>query len=296
MVAIGRLQIGHEFPVRVIAEIGVNHQGDIDIALDMIRAAKAAGADLVKLQSRTPELSVPESEWDEIRDTPFGPMPKLAYRQRMEFGQTDYEKIDALCRSLETPWLVSVWDCPSVDRMEECGCVAYKIPSPRLHDLALIRRVRETTKPIILSTGMSTDHEVAIAMIQAGGTGCLYGPGPGVILMQCTSSYPSKAEECNLRVIQTYRNDYPDVPVGFSSHKIGIQTCLLAVAVGACIIERHFTFDRSLPGSDHKISSTPEDLARLVKEIRYAEACLGDGRKIVYPSEEPERKRLRGGK
>ena len=295
-VTIGGLDIGHEHHCRVIAEIGVNHNGDIDRALDLIAAARRAGCDAVKFQKRTPHLAVPEAEWGELRDTPFGKMPKLDYRERVEFDWPDYQIIAEYCQTIGIPWFVSVWDLPSVEIMEGMECVAYKIPSARLHDTALLRRVARTMKPLILSTGMSTMEDVETAVrtldnTRQDKTPCFY---QDLILLQCTSAYPAKAEESNLRVIQTYRETYCDMPVGFSSHKIGLQTCLLAVAAGACVIERHITLDRAALGSDHKMSSTPEDLARLVKEIRYAEQCLGDGVKRVYPSEEGERKRLRG--
>ena len=303
---IAGIPIGDGHPCRIAVDLGTNPGGNLDLAMAMIRAAKDAGCDFVKGQRRTPELAVPQHEWNDIRDTPWGRMPKLVYRHRVEFSDEQWAKLLWFAASIGIPIFASVWDLPSLESMERLGSPCHKIPSARLHDHALIAAAAATRKPLILSTGMSTMHDVEDAVCQAWmGWGHKYGmptgirdpdwttDAPGLILLQCTSAYPAKAEESNLRVIPQYRWRFC-CPVGFSSHKIGIQTCLLAVAVWANLIERHITTSRSLPGSDHRMSSEPEDLARLVKEIRYAEACLGDGRKIVYPSEESERKRLRG--
>ncbi len=286
-VTIAGIPIGDGHPCRLVVDLGTNHQGDVRLALKMIEAAKAAGADFIKLQKRTPELSVPKAEWNELRDTPWGKMTKLDYRKRVEFGGDEYSTIDAHCHAIGIPWFCSVWDVPSVRFLRNLPCdfVALKIPSARVTDLELLAEVNYYQKPTILSTGMSTWEEVQRAFIAL--------PFHNTIVLQCTSAYPARADESSLRVMDTYRRML-HCPVGFSSHKIGIQTCLLAVAVGANLIERHLSLDRRTKGSDHRMSSEPEDLARLVSEIRYAEACLGDGVKVVFPSEEAERQRLRG--
>lgn len=284
------VEVGYGKPCRVVAEIGVNAAGDIYKAQELIFQAKEAGCDFVKFQKRTPSLAVPEKEWHELRDTPFGKMEKLAYREKVEFSPEQYVGIDSYCKLAGIPWFVSVFDIPSVQVMEKVGCQAYKIPSCRVTDILLLKVVASTNKPIILSTGMSTSSEVdiAIRVLEQNSRGNV----PELVILQCTSSYPNKAEECNLRVMQTYDRIY-DYPVGFSSHKIGIRTCVLAVAAGANMIERHVTLDRKFPGGDNRLSSTFEDMQRLIEEIRYAELCLGDGYKRVYDSELPEMKRLR---
>mgnify|MGYP001613574826 CR=1 FL=1 len=351
-VTIAGIPIGDDYPTRVCAEIGTNPGGNLDLAMALIRAAKEAGADMVKGQRRTPELAVPEAEWNEVRDTPWGKMPKLAYRHRAEFSDEQWAKLFDFAKSIGIALFTSVWDLPSLESMERLGSPCHKIPSARAHDSTLIIAAWQTGKPIILSTGMSDWEDVcavteslvfqeldrlratlpertvegifdaawcreqgklekAIRVADAAIKRDFSVVGKAIdrwleehevawnvvsgrlVLLQCTSAYPPRADESNLRVIQTYKQSF-GCPVGFSSHKIGIQTCLLAVAVGANVIERHITLSRDAKGSDHRMSSEPEDLARLVKEIRYAEACLGDGKKIVFPSEEAERKRLRG--
>lgn len=297
-VTIAGIAIGDGSPTRVCAEIGVNHQGDLDLAMALIRAAKEAGCDFVKGQRRSPELAVPQAEWNELRDTPWGRMPKLVYRHKVEFSDEQWAKLFDFAKSIGIPLFASVWDIPSLESMERLGSPCHKIPSARLHDDALLRAVASLGKPVILSTGMSAWAEIKHAIDVVRKNFDVYRKDswrfkPAVLPLQCTSSYPARHDESNLRVIQTYKREF-GCPVGFSSHKIGIATCVLAVAVGANLIERHISLDRRTKGSDHRMSSEPEDLARLVKEIRYAESCLGTGEKIVYPSEEAERKRLRG--
>jgi len=291
-VTISGIPVGDGYPTRVVAELGVNHGGSLKTAYRLIEMAQDAGCDFVKLQARTPELAVPESEWHEIRPTPFGPMPKLEYRKRVEFTEEQYEQLDAYCHGLGIPWFVSVWDLPSVDRMERVGCPAYKIPSARLHDKDLLAKVAWMAHPIILSTGMSTWEDVveAVETIHGVSDGL-----PDLIVMQCTSAYPAQAAHSDLRVIPQYKRAFC-APAGFSSHKIGKLTCLLAVAVGANMVERHITEDRRARGSDHKLSTEADELAELVREIRYVESCLGDGQKHCWPEERLERQRLRGAK
>lgn len=299
-VEIAGVTIGDGSPTYVVAEIGVNHQGDVKTALKMIDLAKACGADAVKFQKRTPELSIPEPEWHDIRDTPWGKMSKIDYRRKVEFGLEEYTRIDEHCRKVGLPWFASVWDIPSLIFLAESiqTIHAIKIPSARLHDSKLVVSAARYGRPIILSTGMSSFANVkhAVALVRSSFDGASEGPWmkkPRLIVMQCTSSYPSRADESNLRVIHSYKREF-EFPVGFSSHKIGQLTCLLAVAAGANMIERHFTLDRKLRGSDHRLSTEPHELARLVREIREVEKIMGDGMKRVLESEIPEAKRLGG--
>jgi len=256
--------------------------------------AKDVGADLVKGQKRTPELAVPKDEWNEPRDTPWGyQLSKLEYRRRVEFDESQWAELLRFAAEVGIPLFASVWDVPSLECMERLGSPCHKIPSARLQDRNLLLAAGSYDRPLVLSTGMSTFGDVSRAVAWAASPAQADRRSLRLILLQATSAYPAKAEESNLRVMRYYRESFA-CPVGFSSHKIGIATCLLAVAVGANLIERHITFSREAKGSDHRMSSTSQDLTRLVQEVRYAEACLGDGLKKAEASELAEAKRLRG--
>ncbi len=284
-VTIAGIPIGDGYPCRVCAEVGTNPAGSLWSAKELIRIAKGAGAEFVKFQCRTPRLAVPEGEWNDPRDTPWGKMTKLEYREAVEFSEEAYRDLFAYAETLGIVAFASVWDIPALDRMERVGSPCHKIPSARLHDLDLISAIAKTRKPLILSTGMSDMPNVVSAVAMA-----RICDGP-FCLLQCCSAYPARADESNLRVIQTYKREF-GCPVGFSSHKIGQLTCLLAVAAGANMIERHLSVDRRMKGSDHRLSTEPDELTRLVREVRQVEAIMGDGVKTVLPSEMPEAKRL----
>lgn len=300
-VRIADIVVGDGHPTVIVGELGTNHGGDVKQALRLIDICKAAGADAIKFQKRTPELAVPEAEWNDLRETPWGKMKKIDYRKRVEFGLDEYREIDAHCRKIGMPWLVSVWDLPSVEWMVNSGLPihAIKIPSARVSDLPLIEAVGKVGNPVILSTGMADMNNVksaVFAMVNGLWHSRMWEDDDPdwrahAILLQCTSSYPARADESNLRVIQTYKREF-GCPVGFSSHKIGQLTCLLAVAAGANMIERHVTLSRRMKGSDHRMSTEPDDLFRLVREIRQVEAILGSGEKKILDSELPEAKRL----
>ena len=283
-VSLGGRLVGDGQPCWVLAEIGINHNGDLDLALGLIDAAAAAGCDAVKFQKRTPELCVPQSERSRIRDTPWGQMTYMEYRERVEFGQAEFERIIERCAERGIAWLASCWDVLSVDFIAALDPPAFKIASASLTDDELLRRTRATGKPLILSTGMSSLEEVDHAVEVLG--------SHDLVLMHCTSTYPSKPAELNLRAIHTLRERY-GVPVGYSGHEVGLSTTVAAVALGACAVERHITLDRAMWGSDQSASVEPEGLARLVKYIRVTEAALGDGVKRVYESEQPLMARLR---
>ena len=297
-VTIGGIPIGDGHPCRIVAEIGTNHGGDLDLAKWLIKMAKDVGCDMVKGQKRSPELAVPRAEWQELRDSPWGQMTKIAYRRRVEFSEDQWAELFEYAKGVGIPLFASVWDLPSLESMERVGSPCHKIPSARLHDDELLRATARYGRPVILSTGMSEWIAVkrAWSILRDqfdADSKAKWRNLPLIIPMQCTSSYPARHDESNLRVIQTYKREFGG-PVGFSSHKIGIATCILALAVGANLVERHITWSRETPGSDHRMSSTGEDLKRLVREIRYAEACLGDGIKCLTESERPEAVRLRG--
>lgn len=283
-VRIGARKVGDGEPVFVVAEIGINHNGSLELAKRLIDAAIEAGCDAVKFQKRTPEKCVPEGQRDLVRETPWGLMTYLDYRRRLEFGREEYGEIDSYCRARSIPWFASCWDVESVDFMEEFSPVCHKVASACLTDEVLLRRLRSTGRPLMVSTGMSTLEEIDRA-VEILGT-------EGLILMHTTSTYPCDPGELNLRMIPELRRRY-GVPVGYSGHEVGLQTTVAAVALGACAVERHLTLDRAMWGSDQAASVEPHGMARLVRDIRVVEAALGDGVKRVYASELPVRRRLR---
>jgi sialic acid synthase SpsE len=281
---IGERRVGAGSPVYVIAEIGINHNGDLDLALQMIDAAAAAGCDAVKFQKRTPELCVPADQRDILRETPWGIMTYLEYRYRVEFGAEHYDVIDAKCRALGIDWFASPWDEPSVEFLEAYSPVTYKVASASITDMGLLGALRSTGRSIIMSTGMSTAEEIGSAVSAL--------DRDRLLLAHSTSTYPCKPEELNLRMIHTLAEVY-GVPVGYSGHETGLSTTVAAVAMGACFVERHITLDRSMWGTDQAASVEVGGLNRLVRDIRVVEAAMGDGVKRVYDSELPSRSKLR---
>jgi N-acetylneuraminate synthase len=283
-IRIGNRPIGDGHPTYVVAEIGINHNGDVEMAKKMIEAALHAGVDAVKFQKRTPELCVPPEQRGQMRDTPWGYITYLEYRNKVEFGEAEYDEIDRFCREHGMTWFASAWDEPSVDFLEKYEPVAYKIPSASLTDHALLRHLRKTGRPLILSTGMSTMDEICAA-VEVAGT-------DNLMLTHATSSYPCDPNELNLKVIPALRERFP-CPVGYSGHEVGLIPSVVAVSLGACLVERHITLDRALWGGDQAASVEPGGFERLVKYIRVTEQALGDGVKQVYESEQSSRKKLR---
>ncbi|HEY2982032.1 MAG TPA: N-acetylneuraminate synthase family protein [Anaerolineales bacterium] len=284
-IKLGKRAVGDGHPAYIIAEIGINHNGDLDTARQIIDAAVHAGADAVKFQKRTPEVATPPEQQGQMRETPWGYITYLEYRHKVEFNEAQYRELDKYCREKGIAWLVSVWDEPSVDFMEKFDTPAYKIPSASLTDFDLIRKARATGKPVILSSGMSTIEQVKNGVKIAG--------EKELLLMHCTSTYPCEPEELNLKMIETLRAEFPKLPIGYSGHEVGLVPSAVAVALGACMVERHITLDRAMWGSDQAASVEPGGFERLVKYIRVTEAALGDGVKRVYDSEKPSMKKLR---
>ena len=277
--------IGAGQPVYVIAEIGINHNGSLDIAKKLIDEAVAAGCDAVKFQKRTPELCTPRDQWHLQRDTPWGRMSYINYRHMIELGMDEYRAIDIYCREKGIDWFVSCWDEVSVDFMEQFDPGVYKFASASLTDHDLIAKVKSTGKPYILSTGMSTMDEIRDAIDKFG--------TDNLMIAHSTSAYPCPPQELNLRMIETLMDLYPGTPVGYSGHETGLATTVAAVALGALFVERHFTLDRAMWGSDHAASVEPQGMHKLVRDIRDVELALGDGIKRVYESEMGAMKRLR---
>jgi len=282
---IGNQMVGDGHPAYIIAEIGINHNGDLNIAKQMIDAAVHAGVNAVKFQKRTPDVATPPDQQTQMRETPWGYITYLDYRYKVEFSEEQYCEIDKHCKEKGITWLVSVWDQPSVDFMEKFDTPAYKIPSASLTDYGLIRKARATGKPLILSTGMSTIEQIRQGVRIAG--------EENLVLMHCTSTYPCEPEELNLRMVESLRREFPTIPIGYSGHEVGLVPSSVAVALGACMVERHLTLDRAMWGSDQAASVEPGGFERLVKYIRVSEAALGDGVKKVYASELGSMKRLR---
>lgn len=284
-VKISERMVGPGQPVFIIGEIGLNHNGDVDIAKQLIDVASEAGCDAVKFQKRTPEICVPEGQRDVIRDTPWGAMTYLEYRRRVEFGKQEYEEVAHHAGTRGICWFASCWDEPSVDFMETFDPPCYKIASASLTDKELLRRHRDTGRPLLVSTGMSTMQEIESAVEILGTKDLLLG--------HATSTYPCSPDETNLRGMDTLRSKFATCPIGYSGHEIGLQITIAAVARGADWVERHITLDRAMWGSDQSASVEPAGLNRLVRDIRIVERALGDGVKRVYASELPIREKLR---
>ena len=284
----GRI-VGAGQPCYVIAEIGINHNGSLETAKKLIDEAVAAKADAVKFQKRTPELCVPKDQWEIMRDTPWGRMSYIDYKRKTEFGALEYADIDAYCKEKGIDWFASVWDNDSVDFLEQFDTVMLKLPSASLTDIGLIEKCLHTGRPLMLSSGMSTTDEIEAAIE----TVFNFDPNYPLMLAHSTSAYPCKVEELNLRMVSTLQAQYPSAVIGYSGHETGLSTTVATIALGATFVERHFTLDRAMWGSDHAASVEPQGLVRLVRDIRDVEAALGDGVKKVYDSEIGPMKRLR---
>ena len=283
-VQIGSRRIGAGYPVYVIAEIGINHNGQLSMALDLMKVAKDAGCDAVKFQKRTPAICVPREQQNLMRETPWGQTTYLEYKERIEFWDEEYRAIDVYARKLDMHWFASPWDVPSVSFLERFEPVCFKIASACLTDDDLLEAVAATKRPVIMSTGMSTLEEIGHAVD-------LLSSAP-VLIAHSTSTYPCPPSQLNLRMIPQLQRLF-NVPVGYSGHETGLQTTVAAVTLGATFIERHITLDRAMWGTDHAASVEPQGLQRLVRDIRTVEAAFGDGIKRVYDSEVPIRAKLR---
>lgn len=281
---IGDKFVGNCHPTYIVAEIGLNHNGDMDIAKKLIDSAVYAGCDAVKFQKRTPELCVPESQRNVMRETPWGYITYMEYRYRVEFDEAQYHEIDDHCREIGIEWFASCWDKEALQFIGKFEPPALKIPSACLTDHDLLSQYRKIGCSIILSTGMSTMEQIRDAVHVLG--------QDNLILTHCTSTYPCPPSELNLRMIRTLKSEF-NCPIGYSGHEVGLPPSIAAVAIGACVVERHITLDRSMWGSDQSASVEPGGLRRLVKYIRTVEAAMGDGVKKIYEGEKPILSKLR---
>lgn len=282
-VKIGDRLVGDGQPCFIVAEIGINHNGSVDTAKKLIDAAVLAGCDAVKFQKRTVDVVYTPEELAKPRENPFGPT-NGDLKRGLEFGEKQYREIDSYCKEKGILWFVSCWDEGSVDFMERFNPPCYKIASASLTDDNLLKHHRKYGRPMIISTGMSTieqiDHAVEIL-----------GPD-NLVILHCTSTYPSQVEELNLSAISTLRQRY-GAPIGYSGHEVGLAPSVAAAALGACMLERHITLDRAMWGSDQAASVEWQGFWRLVKDVRAIEKAMGDGVKRLYESEVPVMQKLR---
>ncbi|MGA9115778.1 MAG: N-acetylneuraminate synthase family protein [Bacteroidota bacterium] len=284
-VRLGARPVGDGHPVFVIAEIGINHNGDLAIARKLIDGAVLAGCDAVKFQKRTPDLCVPKDQRHIERDTPWGRMTYIDYRHRVEFGASEYGAIDRHCRERGILWFASCWDEEAVRFMEQFDPPCYKAASASLTDTELLKAKRKTGRPLMISTGMSTMEEIRAAVAAIG--------TKDLLIAHATSTYPCPPHELNLRMITTLKELFPPCPVGYSGHEVGLAPTWAAVTLGATFVERHITLDRSMWGSDQAASVEVGGFIRLVSNIRDIEKSLGDGVKRVYEEELGQRRKLR---
>lgn len=284
-VKISNVPVGDGHPCYVIGEIGINHNGDIEICKKLIDVAEAAGCNAVKFQKRTIDVVYTADELDRPRESPFGETNR-ALKVGLEFGEREYKEISDYCREQGIAWLTSCWDEGSVDFIDRFNVCCYKIASASLTDDGLLKHTRKAAKdrPILLSTGMSSveqiDHAVEVL------------DRKNLVLLHATSTYPAQYPELNLKVIGFLKQRY-GVPVGYSGHETGIASSVAAAAMGACVVERHITLDRAMWGSDHAASLEPSGLTRLIRDIRLIEQSMGDGIKRVLDREIPIQKKLR---
>ncbi len=277
--------ISENSPIFFIAEIGINHNGSLEIAKKLIDLANTCGADAVKFQKRMPEISVPEHKKKMIYETPWGDIPYLEYKKRVELSQQDFEDINEYCKDKNLIWFASPWDLPSVHFLEKFNVPCYKIASAKLTDRKLLETVSELNKPIFISTGMSTEEDIqkAIKVLE----------NNEVVLMHCTSSYPAKEEDLNLSYILTLKKKYPNCIIGYSGHEVGLSSSVVAACLGAKVIERHITLDRSFWGSDQSASLEFPGLYRLVRDVKKMDLWKGDGIKKISEDEIKLRSKLR---
>lgn len=308
-VQIGKKKIDHGGETFIIGEIGINHNGSLEIAKKLIKEAHDAGFDAVKFQTRTiPRVYAPndlltrrlahrqlvESAiqrgvylWDDV--TVLGPeefqITTLHQKMGLEFTESEYREIDAYARNLGIVWFSSPWDRESVDRLDALGVPCFKVASACLTYDNLLRHIRSKGKPVLLSTGMSTMEEI-IHAVEILGT-------EDLIILHSVSTYPAEDKDLNLRAVRTLQKQFPTVPVGYSGHERGIDASVAAVTLGASVIERHITLGRDMPGSDQAASLEPQGMHLLVRNIRKLPTILGDGNKVVISAEEAVKKKLR---
>ena len=286
-IQLGKKIAGADQPVYIIAEIGINHQGDVEIAKKLINEAAAAGADAVKFQKRSIKriltqagLEMPYENRNSFGKT-YG-----EHKRALELSEQDYHVLFTHANAQNVDFIASGWDEESIDFLDELGVPFFKMASADLTNLPLLIHTAAKGKPMVLSTGMADMEMVRTAY------GAVTALNSQVAILQCTSTYPSVFEEINLEVINTFRKAFPEAVIGYSGHELGIAITEAAVAMGAKIVERHFTLDRTMKGGDHAASLEPGGFGKLVRDIRHIEAAHGSGTKKVQESELPIFKKL----
>ncbi|MGE3974349.1 MAG: N-acetylneuraminate synthase family protein [Bdellovibrionales bacterium] len=288
VVKIGDKLVGGDNPCYLVGEIGINHNGDLEIAKKLIDYCAVFDFDCAKFQKRTPELCVPEAQKNLVRKTPWGEMTYLEYRYRVEFNGGQYQQIADHCAKKNIHFSASAWDIPSLEFLMQFNIPFIKVPSALITNKELLKAVGRTGKPIVISSGMSTVPEIDEAV-----NTCL-SVTENVILLHCHSAYPAPLEELNLRVIPTYIERYPECVIGYSGHEFGLDTTMVSAVLGARFLERHITVDRTMWGTDQMSSVEPQGMYKLAKDVRLISKALGDGQKRLYDSELPARNKLRG--
>lgn len=278
----------------VIAEIGINHQGNLNIAKRLIDIAVAAGCDAVKFQKRNPDIAVPEAQKNKPRRWQGQDMTYLEYKYKVEFEKKEYDEIDRYCKQQGIAWSASPWDLDSIEFLSQYDIPFVKIPSAMLTNNALLEECVKRFSKVIFSTGMSTEEEIEEAVRVLRDAKVKYSRTETIGLLHCNSTYPAPIEELNLSAIKTLSEKYPDFEIGYSGHEFRLGTSVAAIYLGASIIERHITLDRTMEGSDHMASLEPQGLIKLVSGIRELESAYGDGVIRVTESEKPVREKLRG--
>lgn len=283
-IVIANKKIGNNHPCFIIAEIGINHNGDINIAKKLIDLAVEYGFDAVKFQKRTIEEVYTKEELAKPRENPFGPT-NGDLKKGLEFNEEEYKEIDEYCKQKNIIWFASPWDIKSIEFLEKFNIPCYKIPSALLTDKDFLQSIQATGKPILLSTGMSTEEQIdkALNILK----------GSEIAILHCTSTYPSKLEELNLEYIRTLQKKYPNYPIGYSGHEPGLLPSVIATSYGAALVERHVTTNRTLWGSDHAASLEPRGMELLVRDIRTLPLIKGNGIKKIYDTEKPIIEKLR---
>jgi len=285
---IGSSFIGDTEPVYLIAEIGINHNGDLQIAKKLIDATWATGWNCAKFQKRTPDICVPENQKNIMRQTPWGEMTYLAYKHKIEFQKTEYDYIDKYAKEKPLDWTASVWDLPSLEFLMNYDVPFIKIPSAKITDKELIEQAAKAGKPIFISSGMSTIEEVddAVNIVEKH-------LSKNYVLFHCNSTYPAKLDELNMQMIITLKQRY-NCLVGYSGHEYEIMPTTLAPVYGACVIERHITLDHDMWGTDHKASIEIRGMDFLAKRVHSVKSIAGDGIKNISTEELKIRQKLRG--
>ena len=269
----------------IIAEIGINHNGDLHMAKKLIDIASVAGCDAVKFQKRNPAVCVPEHQKSVMKKTPWGQMTYLDYKYKIEFEKAEYDELDKYCKEKGIEWSASPWDLDSLAFLHQYDLPWIKIPSAMITNESLVKAVADTGKKVIFSTGMSTYTEIDQVVEWLGDC--------DVVMMHCNSSYPAPLEDLNLKCIQTLKERY-NCEVGYSGHEFRLGTSVAAVYLGATMVERHITLDRTTWGTDQLCSVEPQGLIKLVRGIRELEIAAGDGVKRVTEQEKKVRRKLRG--